>query len=108
MLVAAGPAVAQAASPVQPYGMGDAGGFRNILPPGTNGLVDAGQLAACELNHHNRPPHNNDQLGMYARLTTAAPNITPGQVGNYFKDATFGLGSSPAMSPAWRAPRRAW
>ena len=90
-LGAACPAGALGAGPVQPYGMNDAGGFRNILPPGTNGLVTVSQLAAYELNHNTRPPHNNDQLGMYSRLTTAAPNITAGQVGNYFKDATFGV-----------------
>ena len=37
--ILAGPAVARAAAP-QPYGTNDFGGFRNILPPGENGLVN--------------------------------------------------------------------
>ena len=62
---AAGPTGASAA--VQPYGTNDFGGFRNVLPPGTNGLVDAAQLLAYETTKA-RPPHNNDQLGMYSAL----------------------------------------
>ncbi|MDQ6745314.1 MAG: penicillin acylase family protein, partial [Actinomycetota bacterium] len=75
---------------VQPYGKSDFGGFRNVLPPGTNGLVNALQLGSY-LTAGARPPHNNDQLSMYDRLTTAAPNIQPGQLGRFFKDATFGV-----------------
>jgi len=55
---------------VQPYGKNDFGGFRNVLPPGTNGLVDALQLGSY-LSTGARPPHNNDQLSMYDSLTTA-------------------------------------
>ncbi len=75
---------------VQPYGKNDFGGFRNVLPPGTNGLVNALQLGSY-LGTGARPPHNNDQLSMYDSLTTAAPNIQPAQLGRYFKDATFGV-----------------
>jgi acyl-homoserine lactone acylase PvdQ len=81
---------ASAAAQVEPYGHNDYGGFRNILPPGTNGLVDAAQLAAFELTGM-RPPHNDDQLAMYSNLTTAAPGIQASQIGSYFKDATFGV-----------------
>ncbi len=80
-----------AAAQVQPYGTNDFGGFRNILPPGTNGLVDASQLAAYEVNHNNRPPHNDDQLAMYSNLTTAAPGITSATIPDFYKDATFGV-----------------
>src|SRR5581483_7030143 len=41
---------------------------------------------------------NNDQLAMYSSLTTAAPNITTAQIGNYFKDATFGVPSGEVQS----------
>ena len=92
---AAGPMGASAA--VQPYGTNDFGGFRNVLPPGTNGLVDTAQLLAYETTKA-RPRHNNDQLGMYSALTTAAPNITAAQIGSYFKDATFGVKSGDAES----------
>ena len=38
------PACAEAA--VQPYGTNDAGGFRNVLPPGENGLDTFGDVVA--------------------------------------------------------------
>jgi acyl-homoserine lactone acylase PvdQ len=75
---------------VEPYGSGDYGGFRNVLPPGENGLVNAPQLAEYEASK-TRPPHNDDQLAMYHDLTTAAPNITQGEIPGFFKDATFGV-----------------
>ena len=87
----AGPAAIALGQP-QPYGANDFGGFRNVLPPGTNGLVNAPQLIRWEAAHQ-RPPHNHDQLAMYSNLTTAAPNITAAQIGNFFKDATFGVKS---------------
>jgi acyl-homoserine lactone acylase PvdQ len=86
-LLAASPA---ARAQVQPYGTNDSGGFRNVLPPGTNGFANLGQLVAWELLNI-RPPHNADQVPMYANLTTAAPNIQPSQIGDFFKDATFGV-----------------
>jgi acyl-homoserine lactone acylase PvdQ len=88
VLVAAVPAGAQ----VQPYGTNDYGGFRDVLPPGTNGLVDAAQLLLY-LGAGQRPPHNDDQLSMYSNLTTAAPNIQTAQIGNFYKDSTFGVQS---------------
>jgi acyl-homoserine lactone acylase PvdQ len=75
---------------VQPYGTNDYGGFRNVLPPGTNGLDTAGQLALFEAAGQ-RPPHNSDQLQMYSGLTTAAGSITAQTIPDYFKDATFGV-----------------
>jgi acyl-homoserine lactone acylase PvdQ len=75
---------------VEPYGTNDYGGFRNVLPPGTNGFANLSQLIGFEL-FGIRPPHNSDQLAMYGDLTTAAPNILPSQIVDYFKDATFGV-----------------
>jgi acyl-homoserine lactone acylase PvdQ len=83
-------AAAPAGAQVQPYGTNDYGGFRDILPPGTNGLVDLAQLGPYEATGQ-KPPHNDDQLSMYSNLTTAAPNIQPSQIGQYFKDSTFGV-----------------
>jgi hypothetical protein len=83
---------APAAAQVQPYGTNDYGGFRDILPPGTNGLVDLAQLLAYEATGA-RPAHNDDQLQMYSNLTTAAPNIQPSQIGQFYKDSTFGVKS---------------
>jgi acyl-homoserine lactone acylase PvdQ len=83
-------AVAQAAAPVQPYGTNDAGGFRDVLPSGENGLDNAVQLAEFKLNG-TYPPHFTDQLPLYANLLHAAPTLTHEQIGEYFKDATFGV-----------------
>ncbi|HSC02843.1 MAG TPA: penicillin acylase family protein, partial [Solirubrobacteraceae bacterium] len=78
-----------AAAQVQPYGTNDYGGFRNILPPGQNGLDDVAQAAAFKAAGA-YPPHANDQLGMYSGLTTAVP-ITESQIPQFYKDATFGV-----------------
>src|SRR6201985_3840930 len=75
---------------VQPYGTSDFGGFRNILPPGTNGFDDVTQLAQFEATGA-RPEHNEDQLSMYSNLTTAAGSGTSATIPDYFKDATFGV-----------------
>src|ERR1700683_2532001 len=76
------PAIADAQ--VQPYGTSNYGTFYNILPPGTNGTDTLAQLLAFEANG-TRPEHNNDQLGMYSALTTAAPNIPASQITDYSK-----------------------
>jgi len=75
---------------VQPYGTNDYGGFRNILPPGTNGFDDAAQLAQFEAAG-TRPAHSSDQLQMYSSLTQAAGSVTAATIPDYFKDATFGV-----------------
>jgi acyl-homoserine lactone acylase PvdQ len=90
-------AASGASAQVQPYGTNDYRGFRNVLPPGTNGLVNVLQFAAFEATKA-RPPHNDDQLAMYSNLTTAAPNITDAQVGDFFKDATFGVAPGQAAN----------
>jgi acyl-homoserine lactone acylase PvdQ len=84
------PAGAAAAVTPQPYGTNDAGGFRNVLPSGENGLDNAAQLAQFQLNG-SYPPHYADQLPLYANLLYASPALTPAQIPNYFKDATFGV-----------------
>jgi acyl-homoserine lactone acylase PvdQ len=86
LLAAPGLAGAQ----VEPYGTNNYGTFYDVLPPGTNGLDNAVQLATYEALGA-RPAHNNDQLAMYSSLTTAAPGIQAAQLTNFFKDATFGI-----------------
>jgi acyl-homoserine lactone acylase PvdQ len=81
---------ALASAQVQPYGTNNYGTFYNVLPPGTNGLANAVQLGLFELTGA-RPPHNSDQLAMYAGLATAAPGIQASQITSFFKDATFGV-----------------
>jgi acyl-homoserine lactone acylase PvdQ len=80
-----------AAAQVQPYAANDYGGFRNILPPGENGLDDPAQAVAFKAAGA-YPTHSNDQLGMYSSLATSLP-ITEAQIPQFYKDATFGVQS---------------
>src|SRR5215212_8669186 len=92
-LVAALAGVALAApahAAVEPYGTNDAGGFRNVLPPGTAGVDNAVQLAAFEASG-TRPAHWDDQLPLYNDLLYASPTLTHDDIAKYFKDATFGV-----------------
>jgi acyl-homoserine lactone acylase PvdQ len=75
---------------VQPYGTGDAGGFYNVLPPGEAGTDNALQLAANQATGA-VPPNFEDQMPLYENLLYAAPHLTPEQIPQYFKDATFGV-----------------
>ncbi len=84
------PGAASAAPTAEPYGANDAGGFYNVLPSGENGLDNAPQLAEFELNK-TTPPHFADQLPLYANLIHGSPTLTHEQIGEYFKDATFGV-----------------
>jgi acyl-homoserine lactone acylase PvdQ len=81
---------APAQGAVQPYGTNDAGGFHDVLPPGTNGLANPVQLAAF-LATGARPAHNDDQLAMYRDLLYATPGLKASDLGRYFKDSTFGV-----------------
>jgi acyl-homoserine lactone acylase PvdQ len=83
-------AMPAAAAPPQPYGTNDAGGFRNVLPPGENGLDTAAQLLTFQANG-TYPAHWVDQQPLYDNLIYAAPGLTDAQVPAYFKDATFGV-----------------
>jgi acyl-homoserine lactone acylase PvdQ len=81
---------AAAQADVEPYGTNDAGGFHDVLPPGTNGLANGLQLAAF-LTTGARPAHNDDQLAMYRDLMYATPGLTAADLGRYYKDSTFGV-----------------
>jgi len=96
----AGSAPAPAADPA-PYRANDGGGFRNVLPPGQNGVAPAPALAqfllACPPSGPQgcegapRPPHYDDQLAMYGDLVYAVPGLAAGQLDRFFKDASFGV-----------------
>ncbi len=101
-LVALCAAATPAAGQVQPYRANDHGGFRDVLPPGTNGRSNLVELAAF-LATGARPAHNADQRDMYARLLSATPGVTNENLGSLFKDASFGIAPGDqdrAYSPA--------
>ncbi|MCW3049957.1 MAG: Penicillin amidase, partial [Solirubrobacterales bacterium] len=79
-----------AGAQVQPYGTDDFGGFHDVLPPGTNGLANAPQLATF-LGFGRRPGHNDDQLAMYRDLIYTTPGLQAQDIPKYFKDSTFGV-----------------
>ena len=75
----------------QPYGTNDAGGFRNVLPPGENGLDDAGrdpQLPRPRKRSRRTSPTSSRST---KTSSTPRPTLTDDQIPNYFKDATFGV-----------------
>jgi acyl-homoserine lactone acylase PvdQ len=78
------------ANAVQPYGTNDAGGFRNVLPPGENGLDNLPQVLEYK-SSKSVPKHFNDQQPLYENLLYGAPTLTDEQIPNYYKDATFGV-----------------
>ena len=102
-LLALAPA-SPAATP-EPYQAGDYGGFRNILPPGENGLATATEIADFQLAFNcreqspdpdlcpplNYPAHAIDQLDMYGDLVYNTPGITAAELSDFFKDASFGV-----------------
>ena len=75
---------------VQPYAAGSYGSFRDVLPPGTNGRASLVELAAF-LATGARPPHNDDQRDMYARLLSATPGVSAATLPSLFKDASFAI-----------------
>ncbi|HEV7679719.1 MAG TPA: penicillin acylase family protein [Candidatus Dormibacteraeota bacterium] len=60
----------------------------NIVPPGATGLYNAADFAKAQAGL-GTPPHTSDQAGMYGDLVKAAPNLTGGQLLQYYKDAGF-------------------
>jgi acyl-homoserine lactone acylase PvdQ len=89
------PAAASAAA--QPFGTNDAGGFRNVLPPGENGLDTVQQLFEFR-GQKVLPPHFADQQPLYENLLYGSPTLTESQIPNYYKDATFGVPSGQVES----------
>ena len=79
-----------AGAQVQPYQANDGAGFRNILPSGQNGRLNAVELAAYAANGA-RPAHSDDQLKMYGDLVYNAPGLTAQRLPDFFKDASFGV-----------------
>jgi acyl-homoserine lactone acylase PvdQ len=83
---------ATAAAQVAPFGENDAGGFRNVLPPGEAGVDNALQLGAF-MTAGSLPPHWDDQQPLYDGLVAASATKGFGMadVEQFYKDATFGV-----------------
>jgi acyl-homoserine lactone acylase PvdQ len=61
-----------------------------VLPPGSNGLDNSADFLHFQ-GDGTRPNHFDDQLSLYTDLLYASPKLTHAQLGNFFKDATFGV-----------------
>jgi len=88
---------------VQPYGANDAGGFRNVLPPGENGLATFSEIFAFR-GAGVLPPHFADQQPLYENLVYGSPELTDAQVPDFFKDATFGVPAGQESSTVTPRP----
>ncbi len=95
-------AASPAAAAVAPYGANDAGGFRNVLPPGEAGTDNVLQFAAFQATGA-RPAHWDDQQPLYENLLYGSPKLTDADIPKYFKDATFGV--KPADVASTETPR---
>jgi len=100
-VVAASPAWAAPPTP-EPYGTHDAGGFHDVLPPGTNGFDNSLDLLKFETTHQ-APAHSSDQLPMYRDLLYAAPGLSAAHLSQYYKDSTFGV--RPVLAGKPYSPR---
>ncbi len=79
------------------YGRDDAGGFRNVLPPGSDGLDTAADFQRFATDG-TLPRHWADQQPLYEGLLYGSPDLTDRQIGDYYKDATFGVRDSQRES----------
>jgi acyl-homoserine lactone acylase PvdQ len=93
-----------AAAQVQPYGTNDYGGFLNILPPGQSHNATVGEVIANQLNGA-LPPDWDNQRGKYNDLVYAAPNMQFSQLGDFFKDGSFGVLPSDVAGGSPYSPR---
>lgn len=91
------------APPIPPYGTNDAGGFRNVLPPGENGTDNALELARFEATG-DYPDHWVDQQPLYDNLIQGAETLRNSTISRYYKDATFGVRKSDVESTSEPRP----
>ncbi|HET7486335.1 MAG TPA: penicillin acylase family protein [Acidimicrobiales bacterium] len=68
---------------------GDRGGFSNILPPGQDGSLNTVEALAAQAGV--LPAHTKDQYGPYHDLVRAVPGLTEDRLGQFYKDASFGV-----------------
>lgn len=71
---------------------GDAGGFRNILPPGQDGVIDGPEQFRWQAGERDGDlAHVADQLELYADLLDRSPGLSEDDLDALFKDASFGV-----------------
>jgi hypothetical protein len=68
---------------------GDAAGFLNILPPGSDGVLNGPEAIAARLGQY--PSHVQNQLPMYGDLVYNTPDLAEEDLSQFFKDASFGV-----------------
>ena len=90
------------AAAVAPYGANDAGGFRNVLPPGEAGTDNTADFARWNATGQ-YPAHWTDQQPLYDNLIQGAESLTDGTIPKYYKDATFGV--KPGSVESTTTPR---
>ncbi|WP_030270512.1 penicillin acylase family protein [Streptomyces sp. NRRL B-24484] len=71
----------------------------DILPPGENGNATLAEILLNKV-FGSRPAHTDDQLGPYANLAGAYPQLTEAQLRSFFNDASFGVPADQVASTA--------
>ncbi|MEU2627807.1 penicillin acylase family protein [Kitasatospora sp. NPDC007106] len=90
---------AAAAAGETPAAAGDycAGKCLDVLPPGENGNATLAEILLNKV-FGSRPAHTDDQLGPYANLAGAYPQLTEAQLRSFFNDASFGVPADQVAS----------
>jgi acyl-homoserine lactone acylase PvdQ len=91
----AAPLIAAADVPAGAYQQDSGPWFRDVLPPGANGLVNPVALTEFLITGV-RPPHSDDQLAMYGDLVHVTPGLTADGLAKHFKDSSFGIAPGDA------------
>src|SRR5919106_3275942 len=82
------PASGGSVPPVEPYRTDDRSVVAlNILPPGQGRYMNFAEFLEAQ-GSGEEPPHNADQLELYAGLIQGVPSITDTNLTNFFKDAS--------------------
>ena len=80
----------------------DAGGFRNILPPGQGQNVNAAEIAAFLGGEHATPRTTTTSSQMYADLVYAAPGLGEAQIDHTSRTPASASGRARSSAPTRR------
>jgi len=81
LLLAAATVSAQSQGHYQEFG--DARGFLNVVPPGSDGVLNATE--AVQAQGGTFPPHFMDQLSLYANIVYNAPGLTDDRLLEFYR-----------------------